>query len=325
MKSLRYTLRRGKRLLLLAVNAGYDLARYFRYSSKSGTPATTGQLPFQLMVQYHAIEKGLSLRDVRLGFGQAHLDELCRLLRDWQAHGLDCRVPAYVGAISALESYVSFHEQRGHAVPRVKSMLQEFRLPAEVAPGDATVGIRREEIQRQAASSYDQLAASRHSIRDFDSRPIDPALIEQAVALASYSPSACNRQSWRVHALRDPPLKRLALEMQNGNRGFRESIDLVLVVACDVRAFGDALERNQAWIDGGMFAMSLLHALHYLGLGACALNWCTTWSQDRQFHRALSIPGHELILMLVAVGHLPERLQVARSGRRPVSEILKVH
>jgi nitroreductase len=73
-----------------------------------------------------------------------------------------------------------------------------------------------------------------------------------------------------------------------------------------------------------MFAMTLLHALHYLGLGACALNWCTTWSQDRRFHQALDLPGHELILMLVAVGHLPEILRVARSKRRDVSEILKV-
>jgi nitroreductase len=325
MNALRYILRRGKRLVLLAINGAYDLLRYFRHSAKSGTPSTDQQLPFQLMVQYHAIEKGLSLRDVRLGFGQAHLDEIFRLLREWRCRNLDCADRAFTGAVAALEGYVRFHQERGYPVEEVEKRLHDLCLERGTSTLDgATIAIQNDDVRREARSTFDHLAASRHSIRNFDGRPVAPELIERAVGIASYSPSACNRQAWRVHALRDPSRKRAALELQNGNRGFRESIDVVLVVTCDLRAFGDPTERNQAWIDGGMFAMTLLHALHFLGLGACALNWCTTWAQDRTFRQAVGIPANECILMLVAVGHLPSTLRVARSKRRDVSEILKV-
>lgn len=106
-----------------------------------------------------------------------------------------------------------------------------------------------------------------------------------------------------------------ALRWQPGNRGFGHLASRALVVTVDLQAFSGPGERNQAWVDGGMFAMSLLYALHSLGYGACPLAWSQRSSFDRQARAALGIPPNEVIIMMIAVGTLPERFRVAVSQR----------
>jgi nitroreductase len=112
------------------------------------------------------------------------------------------------------------------------------------------------------------------------------------------------------------------LSFQNGNRGYGDQAGAVLLITADMRAFTMLGERNQAWIDGGLFAMSLNYALHSLGLGACMLNWSVEKGQDEALRAAFAIPEQEVVIMMMAVGHMPERLRVARSPRRPLKSVL---
>ena len=82
------------------------------------------------------------------------------------------------------------------------------------------------------------------------------------------------------------------------------------------------MQTTTHWVDGGLFSMSLVYALHSLGIGTCCLNLCVPASADRKLHRITGIPDSEAAIMMIAAGHLPERLQVAESVRRPVSETL---
>lgn len=50
--------------------------------------------------------------------------------------------------------------------------------------------------------------ASRRSIREFSTRPVDPALIREAIAAANSAPSGANRQPWHFVVVTDPDLKR---------------------------------------------------------------------------------------------------------------------
>jgi len=79
----------------------------------------------------------------------------------------------------------------------------------------------------------------------------------------------------------------------------------------------------QAWTDGGMFAMSFVLGLHAKGLGAVCLNWSKTETDDRAFHAAFDLSEEEVIVMLVAFGHLPEEVQVAVSPRVAIHEALR--
>jgi nitroreductase len=118
-----------------------------------------------------------------------------------------------------------------------------------------------------------------------------------------------------------PKKMQAALSHQNGNRGFGYRAQGVLVITSDLRAFVNAGERNQCWVDGGLFAMSVVYALHSLGLGCCMLNWSMEAAADRAMRKEMGIPDSEAVITMTAVGHLKERFKVARSHRRPLHEI----
>ena len=68
--------------------------------------------------------------------------------------------------------------------------------------------------------------------------------------------------------------------------------------------------------------MSLVYALHSLGLGSCCLNWCVEKETDQKLRRITGIAESEAVIMMIGVGHLPEKLVVARSMRKSLETIL---
>ena len=68
--------------------------------------------------------------------------------------------------------------------------------------------------------------------------------------------------------------------------------------------------------------MSLIYALHSLGLGTCCLNWSVTRERDLALRKDAKIDHSESIIMMIAVGNLPDNFSVANSSRKPVEEIL---
>jgi nitroreductase len=166
------------------------------------------------------------------------------------------------------------------------------------------------------------MVRARHSVRNFEATPVEGDLIRNAVDLALRAPSVCNRQAWRVYALTSSDAIARALTAQNGNSGFGHQLQMLLVVACDLTRFLTIGERNQGWIDGGMFSMMLVLALHSHGLGTCCLNLSLDCQQDMRLREVVPIADHESPVMMIAVGHMPESLSVAQSRRRPVADVL---
>ena len=76
--------------------------------------------------------------------------------------------------------------------------------------------------------------------------------------MAQQSPSDCNRQPWRVHAYTSPEDKERVLRVQNGNSGFGHEAARVLLISADTRTFVTSGERHEAYVNCGMFAMTLL-------------------------------------------------------------------
>lgn len=98
---------------------------------------------------------------------------------------------------------------------------------------------------------------------------------------------------------------------------------MVLIPTSDMRYLTGTIERYQAWIDGGLFSMTLLLALHAEGLGAVSLNWCVQNQRDRQLHRASGIPEYERVMMLIGCGYPSSNALVPLSKRRPLEEIVR--
>ncbi|WP_178360979.1 nitroreductase family protein [Mycolicibacterium hippocampi] len=162
---------------------------------------------------------------------------------------------------------------------------------------------------------------SRRSVRDFDSAQVPDETLTRAVALALQSPSVCNRQAWRVRFFRGDDVSRI-LAHQNGNSGFRYVIPVVGLITVDTRMFSAAGERNQPWIEGGIFSMSLVWALHALRVDSCMLNMSVRNKQASAVRKEFGIPDNELIIMMIAIGYARPGHRIARSPRRQTNEVI---
>jgi nitroreductase len=232
-------------------------------------------------------------------------------------------------ALNTLVSYYQFNLERGHENADVYSRLTQLKTGAEETRNKILEGgvlpVKRQDIHEAVNLNFRNFVSSRYSIRHFGAEEVPLIIIQEAVLIALKTPSVCNRQTWKVHVFSDEDLKQKVLSYQNGNRGFGHLANKVLIVTSDLSYFLDACERNQGFIDGGLFSMSLIYALHSLGVGTCCLNWATTYKQDIALRQNVAIPNSEVIIMMIAVGSLPESFNVANSARRDVNEVMNVH
>lgn len=313
------------RLLRLARSALYDYRRYVRWSSTVGSLRDREKLRAAITIDYHALEKGLALPQPRVGFGSERTENLMRGLTAYRGRYGDDELTAV--CYNVLGAYVRWNRAQGHEPARVAAFLAAWGAPDSFAACDGG-GVRplsRAELRAATQVDFATFVALRRSIRNFSAEPVDPELIARAVRMAQSTPSVCNRQTCRVHVFSEPAQKERVLSFQRGNQGFGHLASHVLIVTSDMRSFTKIGERFQGWIDGGMYSMTLVLALHSLGLGTCTLNWSVTADIDQAMRKAAGIPDNELVIMMIAVGHLPDQLSVAYSARRPLDQVLIRH
>lgn len=320
-------LRRRKRLLFKAARgyAAYDRNRYLKWNGIVSQDVAT--LWARVTRLQHILEKAFALPEPRRGFGEWVIEELLQVLPMYvQQAGLDQAVRR---SVLILRKYVDFHNEFGIIAPcehEITSLLNTIPSnTTERAEAEATIAIDRDKLLEIASIGFADFALCRHSVRQFASDVVPNDLIIQATRIAQKSPSVCNRQGSRVHIYCSDDLKSAILKIHSGNRGFGHLASHVIVITFDLRCLLDPGERHQAWIDGGLFGMSLLYGIHSLGLGACPLHWSVAPQDDMALRSVADIPEHEEIIMLVAVGSLPRTFAVAASARRNLHEVARVH
>lgn len=312
---------------ILLRNCFYDFNRVRKYSSAVWPGNTRSKAAALITMGSHALEKGMSLPNPRPGFGQqVALRLLLRMEYYARKYGWD---DVLLTAWKTLEAYMRFQEQKSAAVEKLQARMSALREQIRrCSDRDVSGGIRlirKEDFLRDACVDLERFFRSRVSVRDFSDEPVDLRQIERAVRMAQRSPSACNRQAGRVHVLHRAEDVAKALRLQAGAEGFREKVKVLLIVTADISCFQSAGERYQVWIDGGLFAMTLVYALHSLGLATCMLNWSKRLETDRLFRQAMQIPEHETIIVCIAVGHPCEVFRVPCSQRRPLEQVMFIH
>lgn len=316
-------LKRLKAVLEIVGDAAYDAGRFFRHSQSGRRDLNPAQLRGRMLAKAHSIEKGLSMPDVRPFFGRDALTELSRLMKTFEAQGLDRNDPAYLMGRHAVAAYLEHHRARGLQLPTELDFVHALSAERGSPELGGVHSVTAATLRAAGRGDFDSVVDSRHSIRSFNADPIDAATIERAVALAQKSPSVCNRQGCGVYVVGDPSLRKQALAVQGGNRGFGQEIGTLLVVTSDLSIFRDSKERNQGFVDGGLFAMTLMYAVHYLGLGCCPLNWSASRAKDRRLRHLLGIPDNELVILLLGVGNLKPSFEVASSPRRARGDVIR--
>lgn len=299
-----------------------DFRRFAKQYSRSWLVGDNRNLQAHLIFHAHAVEKGLSHRDFRYGFGAASIGNLIQVMEIFSARGYAKDSAAYQMALSVLSEYLRSHDALGvYQTPLCEApdwLLAEIRACASDIGGVDL--LERVDWDPSVAEGFKAVVFGRHSVREFESEGVSGESIRDAIEVASRAPSVCNRQSVRVRVIRSPSLIGKVLQIQGGLRGY-PSPPVVLVVTADARDYIDGTERNQPFIDGGLFSMGLLLGLEAGNLAACALNAMFSTVQEQQFRVVLDLSESEIPIMLIAVGAFPESYRVPKSFRYDVNAL----
>lgn len=302
----------------------YDLKRYFKYSAIYTRYNTQLKLKSFIIKGYHVVEKGLTMPNVRLGFGKERVFELVNLCHKYQDLNYDCTDPAYIHAISVLNEYLYFHEKRNFVLD------DDIMKAINILSSNTRSKFASEQRHYVDGSffnnineSFEKFALSRRSVRNFTDEDISSEIFKKCIELSLASPSPCNRQPNRVYIIKNKDLITEVLKLQNGNRGFGHLGNALVVFTSDVSLFHDTYERNEGFLNSGKFIMSFIFGLHYYEIGSCCLNWSVSPKKDILLRKLLSIPDREAITMTLICGKTPDEFYCAQSPKENWENVSK--
>jgi len=285
--------------------------------------ASQEQIIAKLMFSSHSLEKSLSHGNFEGKFGLSVAKILIERLEIYRKKGYDTSHLGYVNTISVLHAlYNKCKDTKDKE--ELEEILADFLV--EVKKTKSKIGgvntMLYTNKDNNDKKSFAQLAEGRFSVREYANKPVDKKVVREALAIATKTPSACNRQSGRVYEIYNKEIITKVLEVQGG-MNYYDTPPVLLLVTADDRSYVDINERNQGFIDGGMLAMSILYALEYKGFGACPLHAMFEEYRDQTIRAMLDIPEGEKLITFISVGHFRKNNNVCKSFRYPVEYITK--
>lgn len=134
--------------------------------------------------------------------------------------------------------------------------------------------------------------------------------------IASYTPSACNRQASRIHVFRDKNVIRKLLDNQLGTQGWCDNASVLICVTVNCNYFGGNYERYQALIDGGLYAMNFVMGLHLNHIASCFKMFIRTPRREKEFKKIAKIPQCEMPVVLILGGHYKSGIVTSPKSER---------
>lgn len=272
-------------------------------------------LEAKIILHYHSLEKGLSNINFRAGFGERAYIQLIETMHDFSNENFDKNSIAYQSGLSVLNEYILKHESTNIDTTFIRGELKKLSDLNSIQELGGVFNLNKKEVIEESSGDFKSLALNRYSVRDFADKKIDLDLINQALNIAKKTPSVCNRQPWHNYIIKDKELIKSVLEMQGGFTGHGNNIDTLILVASNNNYFSNYTERNQGFTDCGMYAMSLIYSLQYLGLASCALNTNLTIDRDSRIRKILKVPENQNLIMFIAIGAYEDNFKVPKSTR----------
>lgn len=315
----------GKRRELIS-NFIYDYKLYKRYATAFSKKDLKNK-EADLILNYHSLEKGMLFENMKSGFAEYRIKNLHKLLKDNDVLNNIDRSQIKV-AFQVMCKYYELHQEKGMDISKIYSE-EQYKSYKDSLKDFYTcefLGIynwNKEDFYKEIKSKgfYD-FAKSRQSIRNFTGNKIPLEKIKNAIEIANTAPSVCNRQASNVYLIEDKIKIDKLLKVQGGFGGYTENVQQLLIVTNDRKYYYTVGERNQFYIDGGIYLLNLLYALHYLEIANCPANWGKTKKDENRLKPIIQIPESEKIICMIPIGEASDKFKTTLSKRRPVEESL---
>ncbi|MCM8624870.1 nitroreductase family protein [Accumulibacter sp.] len=301
-----------------------DMWLFIKHNNHSPLEDRNRKAYFQTIILSHTIEKGLSLAMPRPLFGRNNVDAIVAQLRSYSKAYSEFPVGMATGALAA---YRDFSADHAAADDPTLSVIERY-LDSEAAPGvERTGGVKQVDAAGTVfPQSIVDFLKSRTSCRMFVPDALPREQVDEVLTIAQSAPSQCNRQSVRVHFYQERARIASLLRLQAGAAGFSENVGNLFVVTSEITAWGGPQQRNQMYVDGGLYAMMLMLACHSQGIASCPLNLAVTNAVERKIKTVGDISANQRLIMMIAVGKTSApRIKAARSPRCRVAEVARFH
>jgi len=307
-------------------NILYDAKNFIKNSPLNYQPRDPHSFSAILTMEYHKLEKAVTLPEPKKLYGKAIAVKIIGIINNNKELAQECLEDTQI-ALKALEDYcktiAKINEAENQETAKsISIQLTEINKALSISKNNLEAGAINGSTLTNDYEQFLEFNKARKTVRNFSKRPIPREVIFNSVEAAKYTPSVCNRQPWKIYYLDCNKKITNALRFQNGNSGFRDSVPGLIIVTSSSRYFPLSGERNQLWIDGGMFSMNLLFSLHASGLGACALNWGNDSFIDKNAKEAIGICTEDSIIMMIAVGYPDENYKVCVSQRKSTNSFI---
>lgn len=294
--------------------------KYLRlYNGAFNTEKDAVKLENRIRISVHGIEKGFSFRTTKPAFGKEKIINLLSMLSKYMS--LEGHNDQFViDSLSTVKFYLDSFKENAN-IKEISVAYQELaqNYIERIKPLAATLLVKKEDVDSCISGiDYEAFIATRHSYRFYVKTPVNKDLLKKALRIAEHTPTACNRQAQKVYVFTGENKDKI---LNIGpSRGFVSEVDTAILITVDMRAyFGD--EYYQCYVDGGLYAMNLINAIHSTGLGCIPLTAGMYAVEKRQeLSEKLGIPINEAPIITIGIGNRENEAQVNASYRKNFSQ-----
>jgi len=298
--------------------------KYVKYSSVVKDNSSE-KLISKIIADYHVIEKGLTMPETRLGFGKDRMIQLMKYCEKYIKH-YGNKGNQIIHAVNVINEYKEFHGKLNYTLDKdIIDKIENLQKLSSNLTSSSQKHFLQESYYANIDSRFEKFSKSRLSVRNYSDKNIEIGEIEKAVDLAKQCPSSCNRQTVRANVYTDKKLISKILQIQGGNRGFGHLANKLIILTSDLSYWHGVSERNGPYVDGGIFAMNLLYALHSLKIASCPLNCNLSPGKEKALRKICNIPDSEVFIVMISCGYVPDEFKVPYSKRYEVEDILRIN
>lgn len=312
---------------ILFINYYIDL-KLFRKHSTVFKADNFDKIQSEIILDYHSVEKGLLFKNVKPRFAENRILSLHNNLQNDLVilnSGLSQIKVAYQIMCEYYELHKNLNVDISDYFTEKLYLFYKNKLTQYYSKDfRGTIDYSVESFYALNNESFDKFSFSRKSVRNFTGEKIPHTILKQAVELANNAPSVCNRQSAKVYLLEEKPIIDQVLKIQGGFAGYTDNVSQLLILTANRNYFYTVGERNQLYIDGGIFLMNLLYALHFYKIANCPANWGKIVQEEKLITNYISLPESEKIICMIPIGIAEENFRVTLSKRRDINEFFKI-
>ncbi|MCY4780803.1 nitroreductase family protein [Sphingobacterium sp. UT-1RO-CII-1] len=281
-----------------------------------------------LILNYHSLEKGMLFKDMKKGFAAYRIINLHKILEDSTLQRNITRSQIRVG-YEVMCKYYELHSNKNWDISDFYT-LEQYKAYKKILGASyscefsGVYDFTREAFYANINfSNFERFAYSRKSIRDFTGEKIEEDILRKVIQLANTAPSVCNRQASNVYLVEEKKKIDSLLEIQGGFVGYTEHVEQLLILTNNREYYYTIGERNQFYIDGGIYLMNLLYALHFYKVANCPANWGKEAKDDKAVSQIVAIPESEKIICMIPIGICKDEFRTTLSLRRDSWENFK--